>query len=116
MHTKVYEAEIVFCKRKLSITNTEFEIIVDWNLFLDEVDDALSLKVVINRVFGKFFYREKNEDITKKVEIQFETSSKWEHKWRVDKFMSKFYETSMTSIFPNNVSIDFDDKIAIVCF
>lgn len=116
MITKVYEAEIVFGKRKLAITNTEFEISVDWNLFFDEVDDALSLKVVINRVFGKFFYREKNEEITKKVEIQFETSSKWEHKWSVDKSMNKFYEMSTTTIFPDNVSIDFDNKTARVCF
>lgn len=116
MISRVYEAEIYFGKKKLAITNTEYEISVEWSLKYEEVEGALEFKIFFKRIFGKFNYREKHEEYTAKVEIQFDTSTNWSYKWTTDSTMSRFFEKKTEArIYPESIVIDFDNKTARIC-
>ena len=105
MISKALDAQFFLRGKLLAITNTEYDVYVDWSIVTEEKDGGLELKVLLHRVYGRFQYREVGESYKKRVEVDFETNADW--KLLVEKvFICKSW------VYPESVIIDFENKKA----
>jgi len=117
MLSKALDAELISKNRTIAVTNTEFDISVEWSVVVEESEDHAMVGVSINRIFGNFSYKDSKEAFKRRVEVEFECSDGWKM-YPIDKGrLSGWVDTTRGSkVYPDMVQIDFDNKVAKVCF
>lgn len=105
MISKVLDAQIVLKGKTLPITNTEYDIFVEWAIAAEEKDESVELRMLFYRVYGKFQYKEVNDSYRKRVEVDFESNKDWV--LSVEKM-----EVVNNRVYPELVVIELDNKKA----
>lgn len=115
MISKVLEARVFLNNNQVPLTNTEFDISIDWDCVLNKKEDYFEILIKVHRVFGKFNYREKRNEVKRHIEVEFESNSEWKQTI-VEKKNINFSRLPHSVLFPEFVDINLDEQTLKVCF
>ena len=113
MLTRISEAKLVYNNKIIAITNTQFDIYVDWNIIVEDKTDYANLNILCNRVYGKYEYIESKESFKRKVQVEFSSTNEW--KFESTNSLEENY-TPSKKVYPDKIMIDFDNKTAKLFF
>ena len=108
MQTKILEATATLNNKKISIINTQMDIMCDWDVELHRNSASVDVNIIVHEVSGNFMLEDRKENYKKEVNISFVTTKEW-------KLSGQHYASNL-KIEPISTIIDFDKKSVVVLF
>ena len=74
MQTKILEATATLNNKKISIINTQMDIMCDWDVELHRNSASVDVNIIVHEVSGNFMLEDRKENYKKEVNISFVTT------------------------------------------
>lgn len=102
MKTQILECDIIVNTKKISIINSEMNIVLDWDVELEKTEDSVSVKTILTNLKGFVSFITQNPNYKKNTRIDFSTDSSW--------ILKSKFPADLQKIEPVYSLIDFDEK------